>query len=321
MRAALRCAGIPRQLGLDQGLAHAESIRAAVPPRPGLSSWFGSGRRDRELLRRLDRDMWRHFPQLAERMVGLSRGARVPRRALLAALARELGWQGTEVSTGLGGLCLAFAAGGGGEGPRLVKLLRRDRADRGEPLLRESHPEGGIRSFDATRPWFAAALAGVNAEGLAITVSASASGPNDTESCWAPACLLVQDCLQRFASSESAADWCLKRPAGGRAEILVADARGGVLGVSLGPDGRRVREPDGGVLVGCDREPERQLIKKACQAPGSLDPENLERTVAQLAEATPALAVWLDPVGRRAGFSHLAPESRDAEIGHSELRD
>ncbi|HYB12675.1 MAG TPA: hypothetical protein VEG67_04340 [Myxococcota bacterium] len=228
----VRCAGAPRDLGLDQGQACAlalQGLRTALAEAAGV--------------RELTRDLRRHFPQLAERLEGMARGARVPVRILLVALARELGcgaqheppatragvlWGFAPVWTG-SGATLVWAAGGA-DAPWRV---------------RESRPENGLPSLEIVLPWHAGGVAGVNAAGLAVACT-TLRAPLAAQPCAAPAFLLVQECLQRFESVEGAEEWCLHRPAGGRSTILLADARGGLGGVEVtGKERERLAAPNG----------------------------------------------------------------------------
>jgi hypothetical protein len=92
----VRCAGAPRDLGLDQGRAGRDEIRAdaradgfaaAVDLR---SRWCALRREASPARAAFARDLARHFPHLAERIAGLAAGAGVAPAALLEALATEL---------------------------------------------------------------------------------------------------------------------------------------------------------------------------------------------------------------------------------------
>lgn len=251
----VRCEGAPRDLGLDQGEACAAALRSL---RDALGSSSAS--------RPLERDLRRHFPQLAERLEGVARGARVPARILLSALACELGsgrqrqhpvtcaaalWGFTATWTG-SGATLAWAA----RGPELPWRVR------------ESKPENGLASLEVLAPWLPGGVAGVNAAGLAVTCTtleaSLASSP-----CAAPAFLLVQECLQRFERVDGAEEWCLHRPAGGRATILIADAAGGLVGVEVYGAEREPLVAQNGILVSPDASVHRpQIAAKAMATPG-----------------------------------------------------
>jgi hypothetical protein len=114
------------------------------------------------------------------------------------------------------------------------------------PIVRRSEPQGGFASLELTLPWLAASLGGVNASGLAAVLAPPGAALDvgtalvAEATCRAPALLLVQQCLERFERVDTAVDWCLSRPAGGRARILLADAHGAIASVELDEDRRRV---------------------------------------------------------------------------------
>lgn len=227
----VECEGAPRDLGLDQGRACAELLCARLAARPfweRAAPALGLGDRPTA------RDLARHFPHQRESLAGLARGAGVPEAWLLGELARAPAAEAAAVAAlGDGAGLLARAAGG----PWVVRRCR---------------PEGLLASVEATRPWLTAALAGVNESGLAVVVAAAA-GP--TSPCAAPALLLAQDCLERFAALEPALEWCVGRPGGGRTTLLLADASGEVAGVEADGAERRVLRPaDGLLLRGADDE-------------------------------------------------------------------
>lgn len=215
------CAGAPRDLGLDQGRARADALRArfaSLPLRRRLALRAGWLPAEVAALRR---DLQRHLPHLWETLAGLAAGARVPP----AWLVRELGVPEDAALAGAGG--------------RLARSLA------GPTLLRRSRPEGLFASVELTRPWLPAALAGVNERGLAA-VAAGTPAPGEGA---APGWLLIQDCLERFERLDAALEWCLRRPAAGRGALLLTDARGEAAGVVFAGAGRRVLRPAGGELA------------------------------------------------------------------------
>ncbi|HVP28284.1 MAG TPA: hypothetical protein VMW35_03895 [Myxococcota bacterium] len=263
-RPVLACEGAPRDLGLDQGLALREELRRFAAAR-GVELPFAdevtSGRLGLPILERvvsalgawarsraagddpasalLERDLARHFPQLAERCEGLARGARVPERFVLEACEAE-------ERSAAGAACLVLVADGAG--PLVARALPPSRPP--SLRLRRTHPENGLRSLELVSSLGLGAIAGVNEAGLAACWSiaaeprgAGAHGPRGSRGCAAPAILLVQECLQRFESVEGAAGWCTDRPArgpreaAGAIEILLADASGAVAGVRRAGEG------------------------------------------------------------------------------------
>jgi hypothetical protein len=270
--AFVRCAGAPRDLGLDQGAAAGDAIRAALRGSTG-----GPG------ARRIARDLERFFPHHAERTQGISLGARVPEAALAAELAALLA----------GDAGLAAAAGG--------LVARSIPAPAGPLLLRESAPDNDYRSLELAPAWSAAAWIGVNEHGLAASATTLPAAEASLAGCAAPAQLLVQDVLQRFDSVEKALDWALRRPAGGHASLLLADASGSLGAVEVDGPTRRTLGAGEPVRVGFGPAPAAAALAKALSEARALDAESLARTLAEAAGGAPLVAV-ADPAGRRLGL-------------------
>jgi hypothetical protein len=284
VRAPIECEGAPRDLGLDQGRACADSLRVRFGARPWwerLRLRAGLAGADRG---RLLRDLRRHFPHQSESLAGVAVGARVPRGWLVQELARELA--GGEVA-----LSIAMAIDHG------RALLARGLG--GEWVARRSRPEGLFASIEVTRPCLTAALAGVNERGLAVAAMATRGA---TDSCEAPAWLLAQDCLERFEATPAALEWCLGRPGGGRATVWLADAWGELAGVEFAGAERRALRPSEGLSVSGGRAGREEELAKALREAAPLDAPALARRIE-------GDAVALDPRERRlvAGGLDLSP--------------
>lgn len=228
------CAGAPRDLGLAQGTALRTDLRACAgrdgvllaPPVTeagvrGLAMLErvvamlreqASVARARRDARYLARDVRRHFPQLAERLEGIARGAAVPAPWLLSRERRATAGSAESLR------CEIVEDDGV---PRLVF-----RAAATISLVpRRSAPEGGWRSLEVVTPCGVAALAGVNESGLAAAVTPSPSPSGRPCRVAAPAALLIQECLQRFDAVGPAVAWCFDRPAAGAFDLWLLDAR------------------------------------------------------------------------------------------------
>jgi hypothetical protein len=265
----VRCEGAPRDLGFDQGLSLA---RGALHP----------GRRG-ALSRRVARDLERFFPHHAERTQGISLGARAAEAALAAELAALLS----------GDPGLAVAAGG--------LVARSVAAPAASLVVRASAPDNDYRSVELASAWSAAAWIGVNEHGLAATATARPAGERSLDGCAAPAQLLVQDVLQRFDTAEKAADWALRRPAGGHASLLVADASGVSAAVEIEGRARRLRDAGAGALLGIGPAAGVAALEKALTEARAIDAEALARLLAEA--SAPTLVAVADPVGRRLGVA------------------
>ncbi len=296
MTAVIECAGAPRDLGLDQGRGCRGAVRAALAEQP-RARWLralpGLARRDPRAAH-LDREIRRHFPQLSERIDGLARGADVRRAALLRRLVEMLG--------GGVGVEAAIAA-------RTVTGALLARSAAAGHVIRRSSPEVGFRSLELTPPWLVSALAGVNEAGLAAAAVAVAFAP-PRDAGPAPALLLVQECLQRFSSVDSARDWCGRRPADEGFALLFADADGELA--ALGTGGSAPGTPDA-LAVAAGERPRREQIEKACREAASLDARALARILAEAPLAPSPGAALLDPRGRRLAVAADADDSVAAE--------
>jgi hypothetical protein len=278
--AAIECEGAPRDLGLDQGRACRDWLRREFERSPLRERW---PRPQGAAHARLARDLKRHFPHLSESLAGLAAGAGVPERWLVRRVAEELvaPHESRAVASG--------AAAGA--------LLAVDCA--GPWIARRSRPEAGFACLELVRPWLVAAFAGVNEAGLAVV---AAPGSGAVGACAAPAALLAQDCLQRFARVENALDWCCGRPAGHAAGLLLADSRGELAGVEIRAGRRRLLHPEAALLAWSDAGAE---LAKALREAAPATATALARVLALPAGAGRAAAV-LDPAARRLGVLSAA---------------
>jgi hypothetical protein len=162
---------------------------------------------------------------------------------------------------------------------------------------RTSAPDHDYVSRESALAWLVPALGGRNECGLCV-VGASLPGPPDSfATCAAPALLLVQDCLQRFDSTEKALEWCQGRPAGGRASLLIADAAGDVAEVAIDGEERRVRRPSDGVLVVGRTPAEADALRKALAETDDSGPPALHAALAAGGEAALVLEARLPGPG------------------------
>jgi hypothetical protein len=279
--AQVRCAGAPRDLGLDQGAAARDAIRAVLWS-AALREWLPGSRS-----RRAWRDLASYFPHHAERMQGLALGARVPEHALAARLGELLE----------GDLGLAAAVSGERAAGALVARSFGP-GPAGDLLVRHSAPDNGHRSLELAPAWSAAAAIGVNEHGLAATATALPPADALLSGCAAPALLLVQDVLQRFDAVDKAVEWALRRPAGGRASLLLADATGYVAAVGIEGRARRMLGEGEPFLAGLAPASAAAALAKGAAESRALDAAALARLLAE-AQGEPALVAIADPAGRR----------------------
>jgi hypothetical protein len=244
MTKPISCEGAPRDQGLSQGSALRAPIRdwasrvGASARRSFLSSLrplaagpvLGSG---------AGREVLRHHPHIAERIDGLARGAELPLASLMqlvipgAGHAACTGVAPTDAPAHVAHLSDSEQGG-------LARALPAHAAPGCRWILRRSLPEVGFRSVEVTLPWQASCVAGVNERGLAIAIVPEVEG-SAAASLAAPAILLIQDCLQRFADLDSALEWCAGRPVAPGVSIAVSDESGNCAAARLTAEGCRVQ--------------------------------------------------------------------------------
>lgn len=279
----LRCAGAPRDLGLDQGRWCRASLAAAWRELPaaarlrlrlGMASGPVAGVR---------RDLRRHFPQHFEVLEGLSRGADVPVGWFVDRLARAPRC----------GASLAFAVSSDftGSSSLLACSLPRD------AIVRLCQPDGGFASVELIEPWSSAPIAGINAGGLSVVAlpDSDVRMPAGV----APAALFTHDCLARFDALDGAIDWCLARPGGGAVTLVLADRSGDVAAVRVRDAERQVTRPADGLIVWTASHAREAEIGKALRQASPLVASDLGRFLG-------TSLVALDPGTRRLGLLHAA---------------
>ena len=264
MLKSIECEGAPRDLGVAQGQACRKAVRdhvarsgAAVRRRryPVLTPWtsgkvLGGG---------AGREIVRHYPHLSERMAGLALAADLPFESLVASLLAPAPTSSALLSAPALALACEESAAGGAFAARTLALPASPGA---AWVLRRSRPEVGFASVELTLPWLVSAVAGVNAEGVAVVLANNEAPSAGGGAGGVPPLLLVQECLQRFASIDGCLDWCLKRRAEGNATLFIAHASGGVAAVEFTGSERRVIRPSDGLLSeGASASAEAELRK------------------------------------------------------------
>lgn len=242
------CSGAPRDLGFDQGRACRDILREGIAQAglrtarrrlPNLRPWssgpvLGTG---------LGREIIRHYPHLSERMAGLALGADLPLESLVSYMEARANSDSPVCRP-------ARALAAAGPVPWLAREFPSGSGTNHGWTLRRSRPEVGFASVEVTVPWLASAVAGVNEAGLAAAIVVNESTAMATDSAHgAIALLLIQECLQQFASLDSCLDWCSKRPSACDARILFADASGEIASIDMDRSERRVVRSREGVLA------------------------------------------------------------------------
>lgn len=279
----VRCAGAPRDLGLDQGQALRDAVRASVRPSRELLPGSRSAR--------AWRDLRSYFPHHAERTLGLSLGARVPTRALVARLG--------ELLAGDGGAA-AVVSSERAPGALVGRCFRAGGAS--DLVVRHSAPDNDHRSVELAPAWCAAAAIGVNEHGLAATATALRAPEALLGGCAAPAAVLVQDVLQRFDALDKAVEWALRRPAGGHARLLLADGSGRAVAVGIEGRKRGVVGAGESFLAGLGTPEAVAALEKGAAERRNFDAAALAHLLGAAVAARGLVAI-ADPAGRRLGLA------------------
>ena len=234
--------GHPRDLGEAQGQRLALQIQEQACALDGTRRpWFPSLRGLTSGVQRgtgVGREVIRHYTHLAERMDGLARGAGVSIDSILALHAKVEAT--VEESDALLHPEMAVSAVDLNDqgGVILARSLSEASTAEANFCIRKSRPAVGFASVEIVLPWMCTSLAGVNQAGLAACIVPSPGGSSRDQVDPSPL-LLVQECLQRFESVETAQDWAMNRPAWGWATLLLADASGDRVQVDYAGDQRR----------------------------------------------------------------------------------
>ncbi|HIF96738.1 MAG TPA: hypothetical protein EYQ54_06895 [Myxococcales bacterium] len=282
----IECAGHPRDLGLQQGLAqrsairrHAEQLGLSTRRNrwPSLAGFTSGGVRGSGSAR----EMIRHFTHLSERADGLARGAGLPVDSILRLQAVE-----GPNKEGTLGLC---SMGLGDEpGASLTRTLSAS-----PWLVRRSRPEVGFASLEVTEAWSVSALAGINEAGLAVCfvparteTSPPVHDPIPSGPGSASANFLVQECLQRFEELEAGVDWCLNRPAAGAGTILLADAGGHRGAVHFAPGACEAERAGGEPLLAGGSDSAREKVRAWALSESGVHDEPLGRVMGGQADSS-----------------------------------
>jgi hypothetical protein len=337
MHSVVDCKGAPRDLGLDEACAQREVVRAELQRAAQETRALPAALRRQFSSRVVAKAVTRHFPHLAERTAGLTKGVGLARKEIWPLFVREMGFrvgcQGSTAGLGLG-LCAART----GSGPILAKTLDLPPGREHALLLRRSAPDNDFRSLELSLAGFPSALAGVNEKGLAVMVCSSEAEADGSSRIAAPPMLFVQDCLQRFSNVANAMEWCMTRPVGGNGTLLLADQSGALVGVDIQGERRTALEPvDGMLCVGRPQavaaaEPLFQGIENwseqafvevvanhldaqaSAQAGDRLSKPSDESLCRHDAQLSTLGAVWIDPVTQRLAWQPGRPCARDLQV-------
>lgn len=251
------CSGSPWEMGRAQGAALADSIRDC---RRDLSKlelfrlaqpwWLPYGvyrglaeRRARKLL---ERPLRRDHPRGAERLSGIAAGSGLKLHSAILMNAFEAFMSSVKdrCTVPMPGACSALALRGsrtaGGE-PVLTRLFDYVKLVQPYYLVRESRPEGRLRSLDFTVAPLAGAVDGLNEKGLAITYNYAYTVDEGRPT--GPISLSIAEALEKCSTVAEAARLIASRPRWGGGLLMLADADGDIASLELSSTSSRLRRP------------------------------------------------------------------------------
>jgi isopenicillin-N N-acyltransferase-like protein len=254
------CEGRLRDMGLAQGAALREPIRAARQRLFDLEAfilkkprWLPCGifrslaeRKSRQYLAGALRQ---HAPEVLEQLAGLAEGAGVPLRAICLMNVLEAVLSSAQEAA------LPVPAGGCS-----AVAVRGSRSATGEAILaqnfdylpliqpfytvRDNRPQGQLRSLDFTIAPLCGTVDGMNERGLCIVYNyayaVDAAPPAPTIS------LAIAEALRRFGTVAEAVEWIASRPRTGAGILMLADAAGDIASLELSNTRSHLRRPEGG---------------------------------------------------------------------------
>jgi hypothetical protein len=256
----IRCGGSHEQMGFEQGRALESKIKGAHAALAQLESFrieqpwwlpFQAFRRlaERKAERLLAGPLARQYPRCHDRLRGIAAGAGVRPSSiyLLNAIEALLSAVRDHVVFPPPGACSTVA-------------VRGTRSQTGEPIiaknfdylplvqpfyfLRESRPEGGLRSIEFTVAPLVGTIDGMNEAGLCIcnnyAFTVDAAGPTATIS------MVIAETLERCTTVAEAAEFIGGQARWGSGLLMLADATGDMGSLELSNTRCRLRRPNDG---------------------------------------------------------------------------
>ena len=253
------CQGQPREMGLAQGagvrdkihgarraLANLEVFRLQQPRYLpySLYRWLSEQRATRFLAGPLNRD----FPAMGQRLAGIAEGSRLSASAIYLFNVFEPLLSSVGGCTACPGACSAVA-------------IRGSRSATGEPIVarnfdylplvqpfyvvRESRPQGKLRSFEFTTAPLAGAVDGMNEAGLCITYN-YAFAFDEPPAPAAPISMAISEALESCRTVAEAADCLTAKPRFGGGLLMLCDAADDMASLELSSTRSHVRRPAAG---------------------------------------------------------------------------
>ena len=251
--------GSPHEIGVQQGqyyrdpiqeatvrITKAATFRAAKPwylPTPLFYSL--AKRRASKLLKE---DVYACYPERAEQLEGVAKGAGVDLSTLLFFMYLELAGVGqtrfsVDACTAIGFQREATECG------EVIIVKNMDFYNDYAFMLTamKTVPNEGYAVFGNTAMSFPGMIDGMNEHGLSVTYNLTKTMEKPT--CYTPLSLAIQETLQSCKTADEAVQHITQAKRGGDALLMIGDAEGTLRAVELSSAQSAVRKPQGPVLV------------------------------------------------------------------------
>jgi len=251
--------GSPHEIGVQQGehyrdllheatvrITKAATFRAAKPwylPTPLF--YYLAKSRASKLLRD---DVYTYYPERAEQLEGVAKGAGVDLSTALFYMYLELAGVGetrfrVDACTAIGFQPEATECG------EVVIVKNMDFYNDYAFMLtaRKTVPDDGYSVYGNTAASYPGMIDGMNEHGLSVTYNLASTTEKPTH--YTPLSLAIQETLQSCNTTEEAVEHITRAKRGGDALIMIGDAEGTLRTVEISSTESAVREPQGSVLV------------------------------------------------------------------------
>lgn len=251
------CAGSYREMGFAQGRNLRGTILAAIDTclndetfrdgRPWwIPTWLVLWVGKRRAARLLSVPLRRHFPEMHERLIGMSEGSGLDLRLAYFASAFEP-LLASKSDQSVVPACSSVAIRGKRSATGEPMVARNfDYVPVVQPFLivREDRPQGRFRSLQFTTATTCGAFDGINEHGLCITYNYGFVTDDATPS--GPISMLIVEALERCKTVAEAAQLISSRPRWGGAILMLADAEGDIASLELSSTQAELRRPPAG---------------------------------------------------------------------------
>jgi predicted choloylglycine hydrolase len=275
--------GSPYEIGVQHGVYYRDLIReatvritkaatfkAAKPlylPTPLFYSLAKS-----RALRLLRDDLYTYYPESAEQLEGVAKGAGVDLSTALFFMYLELAGVGetrfsVDACTAIGFSPEVTECG------EAVIVKNMDFYNDYAFMLtaRKAVPDDGYSVYGNTAASYPGMIDGMNEHGLSVTYNLAYTTEKPTH--YVPLSLAIQKTLQSCETTEEAVEHITRATRGGDALLMIGDAEGTLRTVEISSTEAAVREPQGSVLVNTNHY-HTEKMKRIEVPPNAVHPED-----------------------------------------------